>query len=332
MNVLFYYPGFVNSDIPFAGTNEMLFAAARVFIDLGCSVAIASEKLVRFEKMDGIDLIPVDDGVNDLSASFDLVIFSIGQRRCVKRRFQKWVRYQHCWHFPQNEYTDKYDFIIGVSDMHVNYMKWCGLPADKLYCVPNTINLDVFYDRKSYRKKGSAMFAGSLTRDKGIFILLDALRRVRTAGKEVTLDFYGDSVLSGGGITAAEQDGIAKEYGVVFHGAVDKDTLAVAYSSHEILCLPSVMESFGLVIAEAQACGCIPVAHNTGGVSAAVDNGKTAFLYDGNTAENLYKAMKIAFDRVNDGMRNKAVDFAVNRFDRSRMRAAVEIIYRKLLT
>lgn len=65
---------------------------------------------------------------------------------------------------------------------------------------------------------------------------------------------------------------------VDFRGRLEGQSLAEAYRGSAVLALPSLRETFGLVIAEAMASGLPVVAVNGGGVSTLVDHGKDGFL------------------------------------------------------
>jgi tetratricopeptide (TPR) repeat protein len=92
------------------------------------------------------------------------------------------------------------------------------------------------------------------------------------------------------------------------------------YSEHSILCLTSKFESFGLVTVEAQACGCIPVVHNAGGVAVTLADGQTGFLYSPNTPQKLAETIIKAIWAVDTApsIRQKAVDFVRDNFGMTR--------------
>ena len=74
------------------------------------------------------------------------------------------------------------------------------------------------------------------------------------------------------------------------HGAVP-DVLRSAMC----IVLPSAYEPFGLTALEAQACGCVPIAADTGGLTATIDSGRTGFLLPADA-----KQMALAVERLAD--------------------------------
>jgi glycosyltransferase involved in cell wall biosynthesis len=65
---------------------------------------------------------------------------------------------------------------------------------------------------------------------------------------------------------------------VQFHGRLDGDRLAEAYRNAAVLALPSLRETFGMVVTEAMASGLPVVAVNGGGVPDVVDDGRDGIL------------------------------------------------------
>ena len=68
---------------------------------------------------------------------------------------------------------------------------------------------------------------------------------------------------------------------VSFHPPLPHDQVPVAYRAADVLVVPSRSESFGLVAAEAQACGMPVVAARVGGLEHVVADGETGFLIEG---------------------------------------------------
>ena len=132
---------------------------------------------------------------------------------------------------------------------------------------------------------------GAINEHKGLHILIEAMMVARKKKSPLYLHVYGSA-----GISHSDQDYedqmIRKSVGlnITFHGAVQQEEIIYAYSKNTVLCLPSALESFGLVLAEAQACGCVPVVNNTGGVKAVVKP-STAVLYQDNTGRGVFNAL-----------------------------------------
>jgi glycosyltransferase involved in cell wall biosynthesis len=116
------------------------------------------------------------------------------------------------------------------------------------------------------------IFAGRFSPEKGA---LDAIAIARRAG--VPIDLYGDGYDNAYAERVAEAaDG---EPGVAVHPAVPRATLWQAFANPSaVLCPVHWEEPFGLVAAEAQACGTPVIAYRCGGLNDVVIDGVTGFL------------------------------------------------------
>ncbi|MEM1007983.1 MAG: glycosyltransferase family 4 protein, partial [Myxococcota bacterium] len=122
---------------------------------------------------------------------------------------------------------------------------------------------------ENQHKPFQLLFVGSMLRSKGIDLLLFALQQ---------LDFDWECRIVGHGAQAQTFKFMAKWMGfgqgqrqnqqVVFEGSVDRSDLPQRYTAADLLIFPSrTPESFGLVGAEALACGTPVVAFDVGGIS-----------------------------------------------------------------
>jgi glycosyltransferase involved in cell wall biosynthesis len=81
-----------------------------------------------------------------------------------------------------------------------------------------------------------------------------------------------------GGIDKKTQT-LHKSSGIRFMGRIDdEEHLAMLYSAADVMCVPSIQESFGLVALEAMSCGVPVVAYNTSGLRDVIVDGATGFL------------------------------------------------------
>jgi D-inositol-3-phosphate glycosyltransferase len=77
---------------------------------------------------------------------------------------------------------------------------------------------------------------------------------------------------------------------------VPHPTLADHYRAANAVIVPSRSESFGLVAAEAQACGIPVVASNTGGLPYVVNASESGLLVDGNDPDAFAAALRAILD------------------------------------
>lgn len=337
MNILFYYPGFVNTDSCLAGTNRMIFTVAK-HLAKSNDVVVTSSRASRVEMTDKVCILPCpeNDAVRSHNFSaFDVVVFSCGDThlRSEKPAGQKWIRWEHCWDFPRSEWSDKIDMVVGVSKLHAEHLIESGLPAGKVRYIPNCVDLDIFYDWGAQRDPRGIMFCGALVEGKGLHILIETVRRLGGYGAGIGIEVFGSSDMTGSS-SGYEQEALRSLWDLpfIFHNAVSKEELAVAYSRNSLLVLPTELESFGLVLAEAQACGCIPVVHRCGGVEAIVNDGVTGYLYSPNTSETLSEVIARVLGYASlDVMRGMCVATAKEKYAPPRTFEAADKIFREVL-
>lgn len=111
-------------------------------------------------------------------------------------------------------------------------------------------------------------FVGRLVAEKGLPVLIEAMRLVRKEVADAALVIVGDSTnIAGGGLRhKLEETSTPGE--VVFTGFLADEDLPAFYSRCDVLCLPSIdpLEAFGMVQVEAMLCGTPVVASDMPGV------------------------------------------------------------------
>jgi len=124
------------------------------------------------------------------------------------------------------------------------------------------------------------LYFGKLMRQKGVHLLLDAWREVGPRHPDVGL------VVVGFGDAREELEAKAPS-GVIFTGAMDHEQLQLLVPLAEAAVVPSVLpEAFGMVAAEAAACGVVPiVADHSGLAEVAAGLGEAGITFDGTVAD-----------------------------------------------
>jgi glycosyltransferase involved in cell wall biosynthesis len=98
----------------------------------------------------------------------------------------------------------------------------------------------------------------------------------------------------------------------------ERSTLARAYAEAWVSVLPSVGEAFGLVLAEALACGTPAVASDSGGIPEVVDRPEVGRVVSGERPEGLARALLEGLELATDpatsrACRQRAEDFSLER-------------------
>lgn len=168
------------------------------------------------------------------------------------------------------------------------------------------------------KAKLSVLFVGRLSQEKGVIYLLRAISEIpskKRAGITVTL--VGDGPEKENLAEFIQKNNLTDV--VRMAGWIDNDKLPEFYNSSDIFVGPSIVdeqgweEAFGLVFAEAAACGLPVIATKTGGIFDIVKDGETGFLVDDKDSSAIAgKILKMYDDRAELKRMSKAAVAHIN--------------------
>ena len=149
-----------------------------------------------------------------------------------------------------------------------------GVPASKLHLLPYGVNLSRFQPVASPAEQGfDVLFVGAMTLQKGVQYLVQAFNQVQHPHK--TLTFAGTmnpaliALLKARGLWPAEARCL---------GHVPQAQLKELMSRSHVMVLPSIQEGFGMVMAQAMACGCPVIASRNTGAEDLFEDGHAGFI------------------------------------------------------
>jgi glycosyltransferase involved in cell wall biosynthesis len=229
--------------------------------------------------------------------------------------------------------NDTVDAVICVSQAVRGNLIRDGIEANRLFVVPNGYDPSVFYQRTVARSSQRIIFAGALVPDKNPLMIIEAFIKLLPLFPDAELHICGAASLWGAQ-EYIDRDAVTKlSSNIFFHGVLSQEELARQYSQAAICVIPSKYESFSLVSLEAQACGCVPLVANVGGVPETLIPGITGFIYEPNDVDTLEKALLLL---LKDTQKLKAASknarsFVANTFSWDKTAEKYEKIFYDLL-
>jgi len=147
---------------------------------------------------------------------------------------------------------------------------------------------------KNFNDKLTFCFVGTLTKNKGVDVILDALKKIKHPGD------IEEVLIIGEGIEREKYELIAKEINlkITFKGLLKRDELENIYKVSHLIILPSESEGFPKVIAEASAYGCVPVVSDVSSIGQYYNNMNGFLLKKINPDELAQKIDSALEDRI----------------------------------
>lgn len=201
--------------------------------------------------------------------------------------------------------------VIANSDFTASFARSFGVPESRIALVnpPPWLSLDESADRMQvarFRKKHGLgdkfvlLTVSRLVKRKGIDTVIEAVAKLKKAGRDVEYVVIGDGPDRGRLKHHAEKMGVYDQ--VKFLGAFNPDTLAVPYSACDAFVMVprsekgGDVEGYGIVYLEANIFGKPVIGSRTGGVPEAVKDGETGLLVDPGNPEQLAGAISKLMD------------------------------------
>ena len=155
----------------------------------------------------------------------------------------------------------RFDAVVVTSEFAEH--EFSGLKKVRsLRRIPLGVDLELFHPQPTPEHTGIKLaYAGRLSQEKNVGLAIAAVKELTHSGHDVHLDLYGT------GAAQAELRRAAGDLPVTFHGHIaDRPLLASHLAAADVVLAPCLVETFGLSVLEALACG-TPVVAATGGAS-----------------------------------------------------------------
>jgi alpha-maltose-1-phosphate synthase len=189
------------------------------------------------------------------------------------------------------------DAVIAVSQGMRDDVLTCypGVNPERVHVIHNGIDPEIFRPLRSEETLAAfgiepnrpfALFAGRITRQKGLHLLLAAANKIDSSYPLVIVASSADTPEIGAEVAKlAEQVRFERGNLVWIDRFIPLDDLIHLHSSAAVFVCPSIYEPFGLVNLEAMACETAVVASRVGGIPEIVVDGETGYLVDYDPAD-----------------------------------------------
>jgi glycosyltransferase involved in cell wall biosynthesis len=145
--------------------------------------------------------------------------------------------------------------------------------------IPNAIDLNLIPKKSTKQFENQIIFAGRLSKEKGIEILLEAATQLP--------DNYNLLIAGSGPLEEKVRNLADKKTNVHYLGYQSKQNLLSLIRGSDLLIQPSLEEGMSSTLLEAMACGTCILASNIEGISEIVENNKTGLLVEPNNKDEL---------------------------------------------
>ena len=174
--------------------------------------------------------------------------------------------------------------ICATSDSDfVKLLRFCFVDEHKIHLIPNGINPNVFdgincdtafLDEYALEKENFVLYIGRLYSLKGIHYLIKAFQNIKKEHAKLKL------VVAGSGDFEPYLRKIAQNTrDILFTGYIASLAIKkLLYKSCFAVVVPSIYETFPMVVLEAMACNKPVIASNVGGIRSMIKHGKNGFL------------------------------------------------------
>jgi glycosyltransferase involved in cell wall biosynthesis len=225
------------------------------------------------------------------------------------------------------------DYYIAITKSMANGFIELGIPSNKILCLPNSVNTELFYP-KGQKEKGLLLFVGRIDVGKGLEVLLRSLQyldkkcRLVIIGPMGSVPSYNELVLK------LIQEESEKTFHIIeYLGALDHDKIVEWYQKAEMVIVPSFEEAFSIVILESLSCETPVVATKVGGIPEIIENNINGLLVPPNNPEKLGKSIQFLLDneKIRIELGKEGRKSVIRKYSLDAIATKLSVFYRRLL-
>ena len=192
--------------------------------------------------------------------------------------------------FVEEQEYELADYVVVLSEFARRSFLTKGYPQNKVIKISLGADLSRFQkisdpDFQNF----TVLFVGQVNVRKGFLYLLEAFKNLKIQKKRLIVI---------GPLSFSIKDHINKMSvsNVEFHNHIDNSQLYKFYNQAHVFVLPSIEDGFGMVMAEALACGCPVIATENTGAHDLFENGKEGFIVPIRDVRALAEKMQLLYE------------------------------------
>ena len=215
-------------------------------------------------------------------------------------------------------FYDHMDAVVAPSRYYVRQLSEGGIDSEKISLLGRGVDLGMFHPRKAspgyWQKHGlngdfKFIYVGRISPDKNLDLLVKSFEQLVATGRKADLAVVGDGPLL---------DKLRSQHRnprIAFTGFLDGDELATAYATSDVMVFPSVTDTFGNAVLEAQASGLPAIVSDRGGPAEIVTPKNSGIVVDTAQPHSLTEAMTRLYDDtvLRDQLVARSLDNAAQR-------------------
>jgi len=175
----------------------------------------------------------------------------------------------------------EFDHFMPISTFLAGRLKLLGAEEEKITVMPNIIETEKFKKTTAKNDKLRITYLGSYTKFKGIYTLLNALKKLK---RDYVCNLYGAGNIGPEIKKKIEKDNLKVNLNTKRNYQKVPEVLAKS----NILVFPSeIPEAFGRVLVEAMAAGCMPISSKIGGTIDIIKDKKNGYFFEPGNTEQL---------------------------------------------
>lgn len=215
--------------------------------------------------------------------------------------FSTLVALDSYYNITLNKVYNLYDTVISPSYFLREQLIKNGFKHNKFNVCYNPVEKMIISPKEGLSSKRTVLYAGRLSEEKGIHILISAIKKI----SDINL------IIAGTGPRENELRRHADNFeNISFIGYIQKQELVQLFDKVDYLCIPSIwFENNPMIVLEALANGVPVLGSNIGGIPELVAG--NGFIFEPNNIDSLINTLNIGFSISNDAYKTLSTN-AIN--------------------